>query len=62
MQAGITATEQLAAQTKLALRRLASAVAVVSCRDEQGRSLFTANLRAGDTVFISSEHLALEQK
>jgi flavin reductase (DIM6/NTAB) family NADH-FMN oxidoreductase RutF len=42
MQAGITATEQLAAPTKLALRRLASAVAVVSCRDEQGRHAMTA--------------------
>ena len=41
MQAAITPNEQLAAQTKLALRRLASAVAVVSCRDGQTRQ-FTA--------------------
>jgi hypothetical protein len=33
MQTAITSNEQLAGQTKLALRRLASAVAVVSCRD-----------------------------
>jgi flavin reductase (DIM6/NTAB) family NADH-FMN oxidoreductase RutF len=42
MQAAITPDEQLAAQTKLALRRLASAVAVVSCRDGQTRHAMTA--------------------
>jgi flavin reductase (DIM6/NTAB) family NADH-FMN oxidoreductase RutF len=34
--------QQLAAQAKLALRRLASAVAVVSCRDGQTRRAMTA--------------------
>src|SRR5882724_5593081 len=34
--------DQLAAQTKLALRRLASAVAVVTCRDGQTRHAMTA--------------------
>ena len=42
MQAAITPNEQLAAQTKLALRRLASAVAVVSCRDGWTRHAMTA--------------------
>ena len=42
MQAGITPDEQLAAQTKLALRRLASAVAVVSCRYGDMRHATTA--------------------
>jgi flavin reductase (DIM6/NTAB) family NADH-FMN oxidoreductase RutF len=42
MQAAIAPNEQLAAQTKLALRRLASAVAVVSCRDGQTRHAMTA--------------------
>jgi hypothetical protein len=42
MQAGITPDEQLAAQTKLALRRLASAVAVVSCRYGDMRHAMTA--------------------
>ncbi len=42
MQAAITPNEQLAAQTKLALRRLASAVAVVSCRYGQTRHAMTA--------------------
>jgi flavin reductase (DIM6/NTAB) family NADH-FMN oxidoreductase RutF len=42
MQGAITPNEQLAAQTKLALRRLASAVAVVSCRDGQTRHAMTA--------------------
>jgi flavin reductase (DIM6/NTAB) family NADH-FMN oxidoreductase RutF len=37
-----TLDEQLAAQTKRALRRLASGVAVVSCRDEQARQAMTA--------------------
>jgi len=37
-----TLDEQLAAQTKRALRRLASGVAVVSCRDEQVRHAMTA--------------------
>jgi flavin reductase (DIM6/NTAB) family NADH-FMN oxidoreductase RutF len=41
MQA-ITLDEQLAAQTKRALRRLASGVAVVSCRDEHARQAMTA--------------------
>jgi flavin reductase (DIM6/NTAB) family NADH-FMN oxidoreductase RutF len=36
------ANAQLAAQTKLALRRLASAVAVVSCRDARSRHAMTA--------------------
>jgi len=42
MQVAITPDEELAAQTKLALRRLASAVAVVSCRDGQARHAMTA--------------------
>ena len=42
MPAAITPNEQLAAQTKLALRRLASAVAVVSCRYGQTRHAMTA--------------------
>jgi flavin reductase (DIM6/NTAB) family NADH-FMN oxidoreductase RutF len=42
MQAATTRAEQLAIQTKLALRRLASAVAVVSCRDGQARHAMTA--------------------
>ena len=42
MQATITLNEQLAVQTKLALRRLASAVAVVSCRDGETRHAMTA--------------------
>ena len=42
MQTAITSNEQLAAQTRLALRRLASAVAVVSCRDGQTRHAMTA--------------------
>ena len=42
MQAAIPLNEQLAAQTKLALRRLASAVAVVTCRDGETRHAMTA--------------------
>jgi flavin reductase (DIM6/NTAB) family NADH-FMN oxidoreductase RutF len=42
MQAAIPLNDQIAAQTKLALRRLASAVAVVTCRDEQTRHAMTA--------------------
>src|SRR5262245_53426382 len=42
MQAAIAPIDQLAAQTKLALRRFASAVAVVSCRDGQTRHAMTA--------------------
>jgi flavin reductase (DIM6/NTAB) family NADH-FMN oxidoreductase RutF len=42
MQAAIPQNDQLAAQTKLALRRFASAVAVVTCRDRQSRSAMTA--------------------
>ena len=42
MQAPITPNEQLAAKTKLASRRLASAVAVVSCRDGRTRHAMTA--------------------
>jgi flavin reductase (DIM6/NTAB) family NADH-FMN oxidoreductase RutF len=42
MQAAIPLNDQLAAQTKLALRRLASAVAVVTCRDGQRRHAMTA--------------------
>src|SRR5262249_18772548 len=37
-----TLDEQLAAQTKRALRRLASGVAVVSCRDAPARQAMTA--------------------
>ena len=40
MQAAIN--DPLAAQTKLALRRLASSVAVVTCRDGQARHAMTA--------------------
>jgi flavin reductase (DIM6/NTAB) family NADH-FMN oxidoreductase RutF len=42
MQAALPPIDQLAAQTKLALRRLASAVAVVTCRDRQTRHAMTA--------------------
>jgi flavin reductase (DIM6/NTAB) family NADH-FMN oxidoreductase RutF len=42
MQAAIPLNDQLASQTKLALRRLASAVAVVTCRDGQTRHAMTA--------------------
>ncbi len=42
MQADLPPPDQLAAQTKLALRRLASAVAVVTCRDGQMRHAMTA--------------------
>src|SRR5258705_9009393 len=42
MQAAIPLNDQLAAQTKLALRRLASAVAVVTCHDGQTRHAMTA--------------------
>jgi flavin reductase (DIM6/NTAB) family NADH-FMN oxidoreductase RutF len=42
MQAALPLNDQLAAQTRLALRRLASAVAVVSCRDRQARHAMTA--------------------
>ena len=42
MQAALPPNDQLAAQTKLALRRLASAVAVVTCRDGQTRHAMTA--------------------
>src|SRR6266700_893056 len=42
MPAAVPLNEQLAAQTKLALRRLASAVAVVTCRDGQTRHAMTA--------------------
>jgi flavin reductase (DIM6/NTAB) family NADH-FMN oxidoreductase RutF len=42
MQAATSLNDQLAAQTKLALRRLASAVAVVTCRDGQARHAMTA--------------------
>jgi hypothetical protein len=38
----VPAHEQLAAHTRLALRRLASAVAVVTCRDGQTRHAMTA--------------------
>src|ERR1700704_3616252 len=41
MQAAAPLNDQLAAQTKLALRRLASAVAVVTCRDGQARTAMT---------------------
>jgi flavin reductase (DIM6/NTAB) family NADH-FMN oxidoreductase RutF len=41
MQA-IPLNDPLAAQTKLALRRLASSVAVVTCRDDQARHAMTA--------------------
>jgi flavin reductase (DIM6/NTAB) family NADH-FMN oxidoreductase RutF len=42
MQAAIAPNDQLATQTKLALRRLASSVAVVTCRDGQTRHAMTA--------------------
>jgi flavin reductase (DIM6/NTAB) family NADH-FMN oxidoreductase RutF len=42
MPATVPLNDQLAAQTKLALRRLASAVAVVTCRDGQARHAMTA--------------------
>jgi flavin reductase (DIM6/NTAB) family NADH-FMN oxidoreductase RutF len=42
MQAALPLNDQLAAQTRLALRRLASAVAVVTCRDGQTRHAMTA--------------------
>ena len=42
MQVAVPLNDQLAAQTKLALRRLASAVAVVTCRDGQARHAMTA--------------------
>ena len=42
MQAAVPLNDQLAAQTKLALRRLASAVAVVTCRDGETRHAMTA--------------------
>jgi flavin reductase (DIM6/NTAB) family NADH-FMN oxidoreductase RutF len=42
MPTPIPPEDRLAAQTKLALRRLASAVAVVTCRDEQTRHAMTA--------------------
>src|SRR5437899_9055372 len=42
MDAATTRNEQLAAQAKPALRRLASAVAVVTCRDGQTRHAMTA--------------------
>jgi flavin reductase (DIM6/NTAB) family NADH-FMN oxidoreductase RutF len=42
MQAAIPLNDQLAGQTKLALRRLASAVAVVTGRDGQTRHAMTA--------------------
>src|SRR5262245_43947560 len=42
MQAPLPLNDQLAAQTKLALRRLASAVAVVTCRQGQTRHAMTA--------------------
>jgi flavin reductase (DIM6/NTAB) family NADH-FMN oxidoreductase RutF len=42
MLAAIPPDQELAAQTKLALRRLASAVAVVTCRDGKKRHAMTA--------------------
>src|SRR5438105_4315727 len=42
MPAAVPLNDQLAVQTKLALRRLASAVAVVTCRDGQTRHAMTA--------------------
>ena len=42
MQAAVPLNDPLAAQTRLALRRLASAVAVVTCRDGQTRHAMTA--------------------
>jgi flavin reductase (DIM6/NTAB) family NADH-FMN oxidoreductase RutF len=42
MPATVPLNDQLAARTKLALRRLASSVAVVACRDGQTRHAMTA--------------------
>ena len=42
MPAAVALNDQIAAQTKLALRRLASSVAVVTCRDGQTRHAMTA--------------------
>jgi flavin reductase (DIM6/NTAB) family NADH-FMN oxidoreductase RutF len=42
MQAAVPLNDQLAEQTKFALRRLASAVAVVTCRDGATRHAMTA--------------------
>jgi flavin reductase (DIM6/NTAB) family NADH-FMN oxidoreductase RutF len=42
MPPGVPLNDQLAEETKLALRRLASAVAVVTCRDGQRRHAMTA--------------------
>ena len=42
MPTAISPEDRLAAQTKLALRRLASAVAVVTCRDGETRHAMTA--------------------
>jgi flavin reductase (DIM6/NTAB) family NADH-FMN oxidoreductase RutF len=42
MQAAVSLNHELAAQTRLALRRLASAVAVVTCRDGATRHAMTA--------------------
>jgi flavin reductase (DIM6/NTAB) family NADH-FMN oxidoreductase RutF len=42
MQAAVPVNDQLASQTKLALRRLASSVAVVTCRDGRSRHAMTA--------------------
>src|SRR5262245_19760653 len=42
MPAAIPQNDPLAAQTRLALRRLASAVAVVTCRDGEARRAMTA--------------------
>ena len=41
-RAALPLNDELAAQTKLALRRLASAVAVVTCRDGEARHAMTA--------------------
>jgi flavin reductase (DIM6/NTAB) family NADH-FMN oxidoreductase RutF len=42
MNAALPSNDELAAQTKLALRRLASAVAVVTCRGSDARHAMTA--------------------
>ena len=42
MRAAVALNDELAARTKLALRRLASAVAVVTCRDAEARHAMTA--------------------
>src|SRR5437588_7921596 len=42
MQAAISLNDSLAGRTKLALRRLASSVAVVTCRDGETRHAMTA--------------------